>query len=70
MLCVRMLTMSRVPGCVQVHMLLLAHLSREEIPPILVKDLNFVLTKGLPLLQEMLGIAILPRVQVVREVLR
>ena len=51
------------PPC-QVHMLLLAHLSREEIPPVLRKDLQFVLTKGLPMLQEMLGLATAPRVKV------
>jgi hypothetical protein len=45
-------------------MLLLAHLSREDIPAPLQKDLHFVLTKGLPLLQEMLGIATVPRMQV------
>ena len=45
-------------------MLLLAHLSREEIPPVLRKDLQFVLTKGLPMLQEMLGLATAPRVKV------
>lgn len=53
----------RKTSVLKVHMLLLAHLSREEISPVLAKDLKFVLTKGLPLLQEMLGIAILPRVQ-------
>lgn len=53
----------RKTSVLKVHMLLLAHLSRADISPVLAKDLNFVLTKGLPLLQEMLGIAILPRVQ-------
>lgn len=45
-------------------MLLLAHVSREEIPPALKKDLEFVLTKSMPLLQEMLAMSTLPRMQV------
>jgi hypothetical protein len=42
-------------------MLLLAHLSREPVPAALQKDLNFVLTKSLGLLQEMFAIALVPR---------
>ncbi len=42
-------------------MLLLAPLAREEVPPALQKDLQFVLTKSPGLLQEMLGIAMMPR---------
>lgn len=45
-------------------MLLLAHTSREDIPPALKKDLEFVLTKSMPLLQEMLAMSTLPRMQV------
>lgn len=45
-------------------MLLLAHLAREEIPLVLRRDLHFLLTKGLPMLQEMLGLATVPRVKV------
>lgn len=48
----------------QVHMLLLAHLAREEIPLVLRRDLHFLLTKCLPMLQEMLGLATVPRVKV------
>lgn len=48
----------------QVHMLLLAHLAREDIPAVLQRDLQFLLTKGLPMLQEMLGLATAPRVKV------
>ena len=47
-------------------MLLLAHLSREEVAPPLRKDLAFLLAKGLPLLQEMLALSTMPRVQVGR----
>ena len=50
----------------QVHMLLLAHLAREEIPAALQRDLHFLLTKGLPMLQEMLALATAPRVKVGR----
>lgn len=42
-------------------MLLIAHLAREPVPPALQKDLTFVLTKSPGLLQEMLGIALIPR---------
>ena len=45
-------------------MLLLAHLSREPVPPVLRKDLDFLLTKGMPLLAEMLGMAAMPRMRV------
>ena len=48
----------------QVHMLLLAHLSREDIPPSLLKDLHFVVTKCPGMLQEMMGIAAIPRMPV------
>jgi len=47
-------------------MLLLAHVSREDIPPPLQKDLEFLLTKGMPMLQEMLALATAPRMQVSR----
>lgn len=47
-------------------MLLLAHLSREEIPAVLQKDLEFLLTKGQPLVREMLGLSTAPRIQVRR----
>ncbi|PSC67006.1 dnaJ ERDJ2A, partial [Micractinium conductrix] len=39
----------RRTSVLKVHMLLLAHLSREEIPAVLQKDLEFLLTKGQPL---------------------
>lgn len=51
----------RKPSLVKVHMLLLAHLSREPIPTALQPDLKFVLEKALPLLDEMVKIAALPR---------
>lgn len=44
-------------------MLLLAHLSREEVPAVLQKDLDFLLSKGLPMLVEMLGMT-MARMQV------
>jgi hypothetical protein len=47
-------------------MLLLVHVSREPIPASLQKDLDFLLTKGMPMLQELLGLATAPRVQVGR----
>lgn len=53
-----------LPFTPQVHMLLLAHLAREDIPAVLQRDLQFLLTKGLPMLQEMLGLATAPRVKV------
>lgn len=53
----------RRTSVLKVHMLLLAHLSREEVPSVLQKDLEFVLTKGQPLLQEMLGLSTAPRIQ-------
>ena len=53
-----------LPRDLQVHMLLLAHLSREDIPPSLLKDLHFVVTKCPGMLQEMMGIAAIPRTPV------
>lgn len=49
------------PAGPQAHMLLLAHLAREEVPPPLAKDLAVVLTKSPGLLQEMQNIACIPR---------
>lgn len=51
----------RKPSLIKVHMLLFAHLSREPIPAGLQPDLKFVLEKALPLLDEMVKIAALPR---------
>jgi hypothetical protein len=45
-------------------MRLRAHGAREPIPASLQKDLDFLLTKGMPMLQELLGLATAPRVQV------
>ena len=44
-------------------MLLYAHLERvhSEVPPIFKANLNYVLEKSIPLLQEMFKIACLPR---------
>ncbi|PSC67052.1 dnaJ ERDJ2A [Micractinium conductrix] len=53
----------RRTSVLKVHMLLLAHLSREEIPAVLQKDLEFLLTKGQPLVREMLGLSTAPRIQ-------
>lgn len=53
----------RRTSVLKVHMLLLAHLAREDIPAVLQRDLQFLLTKGLPMLQEMLGLATAPRVK-------
>lgn len=53
----------RRTSVLKIHMLLLAHLSREEVAPPLRKDLAFLLAKGLPLLQEMLALSTMPRVQ-------
>ena len=43
------------------HWLLLAHLDRQDIPPILAADSKYVLKKCLQLLDEMLKIASMPR---------
>jgi len=51
----------RKPAIVKVHMLLLAHMARREIPPTLQKDLEFVLRKSPLLLEEMVKIANIPR---------
>eukprot|EP00884_Botryococcus_braunii_P003385 jgi/Botrbrau1/13047/Bobra.0187s0009.1 len=51
----------RKPSLIKVHMLLIAHLSREPIPSLLYPDLKFVLEKALPLLEEIVKIAALPR---------
>jgi translocation protein SEC63 len=53
----------RRTSVLKVHMLLLAHLAREEVPAVLHRDLHFLLTKGLPMLQEMLGLATAPRIK-------
>ena len=42
----------RKPSIVKVHMLLLAHLARRPVPAPLQKDLEFVLRKATPLLEE------------------
>lgn len=42
-------------------MLLLAHLSRDDIPATLAKDLVYVLRKSPQLLEEIIKIAIIPR---------
>lgn len=51
----------RKPSIVKVHMLLLAHLARAEVPRSLQADLRFVLQKAPLLLEEMVKIANLPR---------
>ena len=51
----------RKPSIVKVHMLLLAHLARAEVPRSLQADLRFVLAKAPLLLEEMVKIANLPR---------
>ena len=45
----------------KVHMLLLAHMDRVEIPAILQKDLDFILRKSVVLLEEMIKVANIPR---------
>ncbi|KAK9839330.1 hypothetical protein WJX81_008661 [Elliptochloris bilobata] len=51
----------RKPSIVKVHMLLLAHLARAEVPRSLQADLRFMLAKAPLLLEEMVKIANLPR---------
>lgn len=51
----------RKTAIVKVHMLLLAHMDRVDIPPILHKDLEFVLKKSSVLLEEIVKIANIPR---------
>ena len=51
----------RKTSLVKVHMLLLAHMDRIEIPAILKKDLEYVLKKSPIFLEEMIKIANIPR---------
>lgn len=51
----------RKASIVKVHMLLLAHMDRLDIPPLLHKDLEFVLKKSTIFLEEMIKIANIPR---------
>ena len=51
----------RKPSIVKVHMLLLAHLARAEVPRSLQADARFLLAKAPLLLEEMVKIANLPR---------
>ena len=53
----------RKASIVKAHMLLLAHLDREPIPASLAGDHKFVVTKCILLLEEMLKLAQIPRVQ-------
>ena len=54
----------RKTSIVKAHMLLLAHLDRERVPANLAADHKFVVTKCILLLEEMIKIAQVPRVQV------
>ncbi len=51
----------RKPSIVKVHMLLLAHLARADVPRSLQADARFLLQKAPLLLEEMVKIANLPR---------
>lgn len=51
----------RKTAIVKVHMLLLAHMDRVDIPTTLQKDLDFVLRKSAILLEEIVKIANIPR---------
>ena len=51
----------RKASIVKAHMLLLAHLDREAVPPSLAADHKFVTTKCILLLEEMVKIANIPR---------
>lgn len=51
----------RKSSIVKVHMLLLAHMDRLPVLPVLRKDLDFVLRKSTILLEEMIKIANIPR---------
>ena len=53
----------RRPSIVKVHMLLMAHCGREEVPPSLAADLATVLRRCPTFLEEMLKIGNIPRVQ-------
>lgn len=56
------LFLRRKPSVVKVHLLLLAHVSRMEIPAPLAKDLSYLLLKAPGMLQEMFNISIYPRI--------
>lgn len=51
----------RKASCLKAHMLLLAHLSRDDIPATLAKDAVYVLRKSPQLLEEIIKIAIIAR---------
>lgn len=51
----------RKNSCVKAHMLLLAHLAREEVPEKLLKDQRFVLKKAPVLVEEIIKIAGIPK---------